>query len=34
MRAAEGETDIGTLVDTARLTGVSIFGTIHKTVGP
>ena len=33
MWAAEGEADIRTVVDTARLTGSSPFGTILKTVG-
>jgi transposase len=33
MWAAEGEADIRTVVDTARLTGASPFGTILKTVG-
>ncbi|MCJ2122872.1 IS66 family transposase [Methylobacterium sp. J-077] len=33
MWAAEGEADIRTVVDTARLTGRSPFGTILKTVG-
>ena len=33
MWAAEGEADIRTVVDTARLTGGSLFGTILKTVG-
>jgi transposase len=33
MWAAEGEADIRTVVDTARLTGASCFGTILKTVG-
>lgn len=33
MWAAEGEADIRTVVDTARLTGASTFGTILKTVG-
>lgn len=33
MWAAEGETAIRTVVDTARLTGRSPFGTILKTVG-
>ncbi|WP_419829823.1 IS66 family transposase [Methylobacterium sp.] len=33
MWAAEGEADIRTVVDTARLTGHSPFGTILKTVG-
>ena len=33
MWAAEGEADIRTVVDTARLTGATPFGTILKTVG-
>jgi transposase len=33
MWAAEGEADIRTVIDTARLTGTSTFGTILKTVG-
>lgn len=33
MWAAEGEAAIRTVVDTARLTGSSSFGTILKTVG-
>ena len=33
MWAAEGEAAIRTVVDTARLTGSSPFGTILKTVG-
>ena len=33
MWAAEGEADIRTVVDTARLTGGSLFGTILKTLG-
>jgi len=33
MWAAEGEAAIRTVVDTARLTGASPFGTILKTVG-
>ena len=32
MWAAEGEADIRTVIDTARLTGASTFGTILKTV--
>jgi transposase len=33
MWAAEGEAAVRTVVDTARLTGASVFGTILKTVG-
>ena len=33
MRAAQGEADIRTVIDTARLTGHSPFGTILKTIG-
>ncbi|GJD46687.1 IS66 family transposase ISMno4 [Methylobacterium cerastii] len=33
MWAAAGEADIRTVVDTARLTGSTSFGTILKTVG-
>ena len=33
MWAAEGEAAIRTFVDTARLTGSTLFGTILKTVG-
>ena len=33
MWAAEGEADVRTVVDTARLTGITPFGTILKTVG-
>ena len=33
MWAAEGKADIRTVVDTARLTGATPFGTILKTVG-
>ena len=33
MWAAEGEADIRTVVDTARLAGRSPFGTILKTIG-
>jgi transposase len=33
MWAAEGEADIRTVTETARLTGASTFGTILKTVG-
>ena len=33
MWAAEGEADIRTVIDTARLTGTSTFGTILKTLG-
>ena len=33
MWAAEGETAIRTVVDTARITGISPFSTVLKTIG-